>query len=281
MNVLGLCAGIGGVELGLSVVEDVEPVAFVEGNAFCQSVLRRRWPGVRIIDDVASVDGAEFRGVDIITAGFPCQPWSAAGKQGKTQDSRWLWPIIADIVRDAMPRYVFLENVPGLLGGGIQEVCKDLAAMGFDAEWGVFSCRALGAPHLRRRLFLLAYSKKDSEWYGQAGIRDDDSSTPGGGKDMANANANGEGLAQRQEQHHEQRQAVERSGLPFWPYSPDSDWSEVAAQWWPAEFPVCGMADGFPRSLEPDRRARLQALGNAVSPPVAACAWRVLKARIR
>lgn len=278
MNVLGLCAGIGGIELGLSVVEDVEPVAFVEGNAFCQSVLRRRWPGVRIIDDVASVDGAEFKGVDIITAGFPCQPWSVAGKQGKTQDSRWLWPIIANIVRNAVPRFVFLENVPGLLGGGIQEVCKDLAAMGFDAEWGVFSCRTLGAPHLRRRLFLLAHSGKDTrELQRQERHREAELGLPCGSV----ANTNGEGLAQRQEQHHEQRQAVERSGLPFWPYPPDSDWNEVAAQWWPAEFPVCGMANGFPRSLEPDRRSRLQALGNAVSPPVAACAWRVLKARIR
>lgn len=218
MNVLGLCAGIGGIELGLSVVEDVEPVAFVEGNTFCQSVLRRRWPGIRIVDDVASVDGAEFRGVDIITAGFPCQPWSVAGKQGKTQDSRWLWPIIAKIVRDAVPRFVFLENVPGLLGGGIQEVCKDLAAMGFYAEWGVFHCRALGAPHLRRRVFLLAYSKKDSERHGQAGIWGDDSSTSRGGKDLAHANS--EGLEERQEQHHEQRQAVGGSGLPFWPYPP-------------------------------------------------------------
>lgn len=277
MNVLGLCAGIGGIELGLSVVEDVEPVAFVEGNAFCQSVLRRRWPGVRIIDDVASVDGAEFRGVDIITAGFPCQPWSLAGKQGKAQDSRWLWPIIAGIVRDAMPRYVFLENVPGLLGGGIQEVCKDLAAMGFDAEWGVFSCRALGAPHLRRRLFLLAYSSQGAG--GPQHLQWSQKAKPGPPCGSV-ANANGEGLAQRQKQHHEQRQAAERSSLPFWPYSPDSDWSEVAAQWWPVEFPVCGEVDGLPRWMEPDRRARLQALGNAVSPPVAACAWRVLKARI-
>lgn len=278
MNVLGICAGIGGLELGLSLVAPTRPICFIEQNQFCAEVLSRRWPGVPIWDDVLTFKAKPWRGhVDLITAGFPCQPWSLSGKRKKTEDARWIWPAIAKIIRDIRPKYVFLENVPGLLGGGIQEVCKDLASNGFDAEWGMFSNQRLRAPHRRKRWMLLAYTNSTQH------------EVTGGQLRTIRLNQNGFKLAHsdgsRLEEWHcrlePQRSSAQRSSLSFWPKTPDDDWSEVDPSQWPAEFPVCGETDGFPRWMEPDRTNRIKALGNAVSPPVAAAAWLELRERIR
>lgn len=117
--------------------------------------------------DLADFDGKAFHGlVDCITAGFPCQPWSAAGKQQGTADERWLWPAIANIIRDVGPGFVFLENVPGLVsGGGLDHVLSSLAEMRFDAEWVSVTAEAVGAAHRRERVFILGYtSRAAGEW---------------------------------------------------------------------------------------------------------------------
>lgn len=172
LSALCLCAGIGGIELGLSLVANVEPVCFVESDPYCQRVLKARYPNAFLWDDVTTFPAKEWGGVDIVTAGFPCQPWSLAGSRKGQEDDRWLWPRIAEIVRRVQPRFVFLENVPGLLSGerrmvdpsrglvsgsGLGSVLGDLAALGFHAEWGVFSCAGMGAPQRRERVFVLAY----------------------------------------------------------------------------------------------------------------------------
>ena len=91
-------------------------------------------------------------------AGFPCQPWSAAGKRDGTGDERWLWPAIAQCLSVVKPPLCFLENVPGLLsGGGLELVLSDLAAMGFDAEWGVLGHDKFGGQHRRERIWIVAY----------------------------------------------------------------------------------------------------------------------------
>jgi DNA (cytosine-5)-methyltransferase 1 len=160
MNVLGLCAGIGGLELG---IPGAEAVCFVESDTYAQQVLAKRWPQTPIWSDVSNFEPGPWRNrVDCITAGFPCQPWSVAGKQRGTDDARWIWGDISRIIREVGPQYVFLENVPGLIsGGGLALVLGDLAQLGFDAEWGVFSAAGSGAPHIRRRLFILAHANGD------------------------------------------------------------------------------------------------------------------------
>jgi len=112
-------------------------------------------------DDLTTFDGRAWRGrVDLIAAGFPCQPASTAGARKGIDDARWLWPYIADVIADVEPAIVFLENVPGLLtvnaGRGFHDVVGDLADLGFDCAWDLFSAAEVGAPHLRQRLFLLA-----------------------------------------------------------------------------------------------------------------------------
>lgn len=162
MNVLGLCAGIGGLELGLHLAEPrANPVVFVEQDEFCQSILQRRWPGALIWDNVLTFDGRPWRCcIDVFTAGFPCQPWSLAGLGLGVEDERWFFPQIGELIRQVDPEWVFLENVPALItGGGLAIVLGTLADLGFDAVWGVFSCEQLGASHKRKRVFILGHSR--------------------------------------------------------------------------------------------------------------------------
>src|SRR5262245_10853974 len=169
MRGVALCAGIGGLELGVSLaVPAYRTVCHVEREVFSAARLAALMEeGVvapaPIWDDVASFDGAAWRGlVDCVTAGFPCQPWSAAGSGAGTADERWIWPDIRDRIREMGPRFVFLENVPPLVSrGGLALVLGDLADLGFDAEWLCLSAADVGASHRRERLFILAVAHPD------------------------------------------------------------------------------------------------------------------------
>ena len=169
---LALFAGGGGLELGLSLAlgTDYKAVAYVEREATSAAVLaanmERGWlDKAPIWDDVTTFTGDAVSplvdNIDIISAGFPCQPWSVAGSRKGTEDERWLWPLIFRLVREIRPRSIFLENVPGLLHGGIEHVLGDLASVGFDAEWTSVRASDVGAPHRRERVFILA--SRDSE----------------------------------------------------------------------------------------------------------------------
>lgn len=168
LRALCLCDGYGGFELGFRLAGlDVQTVCRCERDSYAASVLVARMEEALldrapIWDDLETFDGAAWRGrVDIVTAGFPCQPFSKAGLRGGVDDERWIWPGIARIIADVGPSYIFLENVPGLVRGGLPHVLADLAELGFDAEWGMHSALAVGAPHNRERFWLLAHADGD------------------------------------------------------------------------------------------------------------------------
>lgn len=160
LRMLELCAGYGGFSLALRGI--ARTVCFVERDSYAAATLVARMDEARldqapIWSDLTTFDARAWRGrVDLITAGFPCQPFSAAGKRLGTDDDRWLWPDIARIIRDVEPRYVFLENVPGVVRAGLAHVLGDLAQYGFDAEWGLYAASDVGAPHRRQRFWLVA-----------------------------------------------------------------------------------------------------------------------------
>jgi DNA (cytosine-5)-methyltransferase 1 len=172
VNGVALCAGVGGLDLGLRLAlgESYRTVCYVEREAYAAAALVARMEDkaldlAPVWDDVTTFRGEPWRGVvDLVTAGFPCQPWSVAGKRKGTSDSRWLWPDIARIIRECEPRYVFLENVPGLYRHGLRVVLSDLAALGFDAEWDCVSAGDVGAPHRRERVFILAHREGSGLW---------------------------------------------------------------------------------------------------------------------
>ena len=160
MKFAELFAGIGGLGRGLEQAGH-ECVLQVENDPFCQRVLAKHWPHVKRISDVREVTAYDCQGVDAIVGGFPCQPVSLAGKRQGQADPRWLWPWFASIVSDVRPPYVVVENVPGLLHTGMGEVLGDLSALGYDAWWGRVAAATVGAPHLRWRIFIVAYTHHD------------------------------------------------------------------------------------------------------------------------
>ncbi|WP_371834237.1 DNA cytosine methyltransferase [Rhodococcoides fascians] len=241
MNVLSLFSGIGGLELGLERA-GMTTVGQVEINPWARSVLAQHWPDVPRHDDVRTTvewwRSEERPNVDVIAGGFPCQDISNAGKrQGITGPKSSLWGAMAATVRELRPQYVVIENVAALLVRGFDTVLADLHDLGFDAEWSVLSACAMGAPHTRERLFVLAYPNNQRQQAGRPQrIRDDLS------------------LAERRARHPEYLPAAEvasRSSIrSHWKNEPDMD----------------RMADGLSEGLD---RRRLFALGNAVVPQVA------------
>jgi DNA (cytosine-5)-methyltransferase 1 len=166
INTLSLCSGYGGLELGIDLATQGrnKTVAYVEWEAYAQATLVARMEEstldkAPIWDDLTTFDGKPWRGkVDLITAGFPCQPWSVAGRQKGIEDDRWIWEDIFRIVCEVQPSYVFLENVTGLINGGLEHVLGSLAQVGFDAEWCSVKASDVGAAHQRERVFILAYT---------------------------------------------------------------------------------------------------------------------------
>lgn len=168
-----LFAGIGGFALAAKWC-GLKTVWAVEIEEYCQKVYARHFPAVEVHEDVRSIESLSH--VDLLTAGFPCQAVSVAGKRLGTDDDRWLWPETIRIICLVRPRWALLENVPGLLGRGMSEVLGDLAASGYDAEWECISAAAVGAPHIRDRVWIVAYPRR----VGRRGGRDEDARGQGG-----------------------------------------------------------------------------------------------------
>lgn len=162
---LSLCTGYAGIELGLKrIIPTLRTIAYVEVEAFaCTNLVAKieegRLDAAPIWTDIKTFDGQPFRDrVHIITGGYPCQPFSVAGKRQGTDDPRHLWLYIERIIQAIRPVWCFFENVGGHLTLGFPEVYRSLRNMGYKVEAGLFTAAECGAPHRRERLFILAYN---------------------------------------------------------------------------------------------------------------------------
>ena len=167
-TILSLFTGFGGLEHGISrALGGARTVCMVEREAFAIANLVAQMQAGAVAQapiwtDVTTFDGKPWRDrISVLCGGPPCQPFSTAGKRKHTDDERWIWADVARIIGEVRPGVVFLENVPGLRKRGLGVMLRDLAAMGYDAEWGCFKASDAGAPHRRTRLFLLAYSNRE------------------------------------------------------------------------------------------------------------------------
>ena len=156
-----LFSGIGGLDLGLERA-GMECKWQVEYDDYCNRVLAKHWPEVKRYGDITAIDKCKLEKVDLICGGFPCQPFSHAGKRKGTKDDRWLWPQFLQTIQQVKPRWVLVENVPGLLsidsGRVFSGILRDLAESGYDAFWGMLRASDVGAPHRRERLFIVAHA---------------------------------------------------------------------------------------------------------------------------
>lgn len=170
MRVLDLFSGIGGLSLGLEWA-GFTPVAFCERDEYCRRVLAARHPAIPIYDDVCTLTAVRLEndGVrpNVICGGFPCQDVSWAGSGlGLAGARSGLWREYARLIGEVGPDYVIVENVAALRRRGLDQVLGDLADLGYDAEWDTVSACAIGAPHMRRRLFVVAYPNGKHGWEG-------------------------------------------------------------------------------------------------------------------
>ncbi|MGE8709023.1 DNA cytosine methyltransferase [Leptospira interrogans] len=248
MNELALFAGAGGGVLGGKLL-GWRTVCAVEIDPHCIAQLIQRQndkvlPVFPIWDDICTFDGTVWRGIiDVVSGGFPCQDISIAGKRiGIEGERSGLWKEMFRVICEVRPRYAFVENSPLLTQRGINRVLGDLASMGYDAEWGVLGANHAGAPHIRKRIWILAYTSSD-QWERESKSREFKIS-PFIDRDGS--------------EEHVAEQKVRRR---------ISDGGE----WWATEPNVGRVAHGVAFRVD-----RLRAIGNGQVPMVAKVAWNIL-----
>jgi DNA (cytosine-5)-methyltransferase 1 len=251
MRVLDLFSGIGGFSLGLERA-GMTTAAFCEIDPFCRRVLAKHWPKVPCYDDVQTLTADRLRAdgiaVDVICGGFPCQDISFAGAgAGLDGERSGLWREYARLIGELRPSHVIVENVAALLGRGLDRVLGDLATLGYDAEWHCIPAAAVGAPHRRDRVWIIAADANgDGEHDGAVDAEMAVAPEPV-------ADANGTGLALGQGFGRDIREGLVEAAQR----------SHSTLGWWSVEPGMGRVADGVPSRMD-----RLRALGNAVVPQI-------------
>ena len=159
LNVLDLFSGIGGFSVGLEATGKFKTIAFCEKDKFCQKVLQKHWQGTEIYEDIRNIDGTKIK-ADVITGGFPCQPFSTAGKRKGTEDDRYLFPEMLRIIKETQARWVVGENVQGIVnmseGKVLQGIHNDLETIGYEVQSFIIPASSQGAWHKRNRVWIVA-----------------------------------------------------------------------------------------------------------------------------
>lgn len=156
MKHLDLCSGIGGFALAAQWAGEIETVGFCEIDPWARQVLNKNFPGIPITNDVTELEGNEYGRIELISAGYPCQPFSIAGDREGQGDDRHIWPEILRIIKNTDPRWILLENVIGHISLGLDEVLSDLDAEGYASFPIVIPASAMGAGHRRNRVYIIA-----------------------------------------------------------------------------------------------------------------------------
>jgi DNA (cytosine-5)-methyltransferase 1 len=160
---LDLFSGIGGFALACRMVGGIETVGFCERDNYCQRVLAKHWPDVPICNDIHEMKGNEYGPIDLITGGYPCQPFSYAGERRGNEDDRALWPQMLRVISEARPRWVLGENVPGIITLALDGVLSELESIGYACGATVLPACAVNAWHRRDRVWIIAHSERWNE----------------------------------------------------------------------------------------------------------------------
>ena len=257
---IDLFSGIGGFALACRWA-GIETIAFCEIEKYAQRVLRKNFPGIRIFKDVWEFPATEFREPFLLTGGYPCQPFSQAGKRRGAEDDRHLWPSMFGIIRTSRPTWILAENVAGHVTLGLDEVLADLESEDYAVQPIIVPACAVDAPHRRDRVWILGNSKK--RWHGRLCGRNENrelqiSEPRNASREIAFADSN----RRRCEKRESKRKPLSDFNLE----------SESDGRLWSAEPDVGRVAHGIPRRVD-----RLKGLGNAIVPQVA---YEIIKAMI-
>ena len=269
LKLLDLFSGIGGFSLGMEATKQIRTIGFVEKDKFCQKVLRKNFKNVPIEEDIRNVKGSNYT-ADIISGGFPCQPFSVAGKRKGTEDDRYLWDEMLRVITEVKPRWVVGENVQGLIninkGLVLRQVQTDLEAQGFQVQCFIIPASGIGAWHQRNRVWIVANSdkfrctqhnetkKEKFEWRSKTSFMSSSS------QDVPNSNSK---RLQRYQLQSDNLQEKDKSTI-----NSNSNF-ERQQTWWQTQSNFCGVPDGISYELDKGRTNRIKSLGNSICPQIA------------
>ena len=294
LSLLDLFSGIGGFSLGMEATKRINTVAFCEKDEYCRKVLKKHWSNTQQYIDIRDIDGTKIS-ADIISGGFPCQPFSVAGKRKGTTDDRYLWDEMLRVITEVKPIWIVGENVQGIInidnGLVLRQVQTDLEAQGFQVQCFLIPASGIGAWHKRNRVWIIANSKhirlqnKSRRGFGE--LEDQSSEekearhqssfcSTTGSSDVSNSNSR---LRRR-------RGTIKESGAnEIWGFYPTQEEqtgqhirskaigcdaiSEQAKSWWQTQSSFCGVPHGISYGLDKGRVNRIKSLGNAIVPQIA------------
>jgi DNA (cytosine-5)-methyltransferase 1 len=303
MKHIDLFSGIGGFAIAVETVwgKDVTHI-FCDNDKFCQQVLKKHWPEARVVEDIRAFTNAAIaqpvlaelqaggriaRGEDltILTGGFPCQPFSNAGRKRGDQDDRYLWPEMLRVIREQKPDWVVGENVAGIINMALDQVCADLEGEGYEVRPVVLPAAALNAPHRRDRVWIIASRTGSRRARGSAGIQAEE-----GLEARPKMPGKLAGRPQRPHRLDAQNPGRKRSGGRRDGNTPGSgwqvqdarpdwtrDWAEIAGELCRVDDGLPVRLDGFELSKPAHRAQRLKSLGNAIVPQVAEEIFKAIK----
>ena len=285
LKIVDLFSGIGGFSYAAEqIVGGFETIAFVEQDDYCQKVLRKHWHDVPIYSDIRSFDGKEYKDADIVVGGFPCQPFSVAGKRKGTDDDRYLWPEMFRLIREIKPEFVIGENVQGIInienGMVLRQVQDDLEGEGFKVQCFVIPASGIGAWHQRKRVWIIGCN-----------VSNTDSGMRRRGRAIGESGTNEVWRFHiEKEKQSEQNFRSKTIGCNVVPGKKqnvfDSKCFRTQVQikrkdssikmsrgtsqktWWQTQSELCGVPNGVSYGVDKYRAKRIKALGNSIVPQI-------------
>ena len=259
---LDLFSGIGGFSLGLEATGGFETVAFCDYDSYCQKILRKHWPWVTIYDDIKELNHEKLNSnghtkIDIVTGGYPCQPFSVAGRQQGEKDPRHVWPEYFRLIKELRPSWVIGENVSGHVKLGLDTVLENLESEGYSARTFSISASSIGANHQRERIWIVANS--GCSW--------------GSGSEFQRKNENE--IKKENANQFERSSSSSQSNMVYSDSERLEKWESIGenfsqeyqtligADWWSIEPDVGRVANGVPKRVD-----RLKSLGNSLVPHI-------------
>jgi len=277
MNHLDLFSGIGGFSLALERV-GFKTVGFCEVDPYCRLLLQKHWKGVTIHHDIKKLEAKDIKEpIDILTGGFPCQPYSVAGKQKGTNDDRYLWPDMFRVIKEVKPTFVIAENVRGIIniqdGMVFETVCTDLESQGFEVQPFIIPAAGIGAPHKRERVWIVGYSKHNGSLASKIGRRNQEADAgskkgqiPSIESQRTSRSSDDVALENSRCELHERSSVREKNENENRKEITDKHQRSSSTSWrsWEFEPDVGRVANGVP-----GRVYRLKGLGNSIVPQIA------------
>ena len=295
MNVLDLFSGIGGFSLGLESTGFFKTIGFVEKDKFCQKVLQKNFPNIPIEDDVRNVKGEKFR-ADVITGGFPCQPFSVAGKRRGTDDDRFLWDETIRIVSEQKCKWFIGENVEGIIniqdGMVFRQIHDDLESEGFETQSLIIPASGVGAWHQRKRVWIIGnyvphtndkgtkeikssngpedkISKKYRQKFGST--RKFNGTTTNNVPNSLGKLSNGCSGSSRNSKTKFKRVECDKNWdwHKVWSKTKRCSEQDKYQSWWETQSDILRNVDGLSYELDKNRANRIKSLGNSIVPQIA------------